>query len=155
MNLDKWSYLLVGVYWFSTCYPFFWCHSSVKSLSHVRLFATPWTAARSAFLSINSWSFLKLMPIESVMPSKHLHQMPSPFDAYSFLIFLPVVRIGLTSVCPNLNPSLRCNFPSIPLSLWFSEYLGRNYCISLFGEKKNNNNKWWRVHREITGSLRS
>ena len=47
--------------------------SSVKSLSHVRLFATPWTAARQASLSItNSWSLLKLMSIESVMPSHHL-----------------------------------------------------------------------------------
>ena len=46
--------------------------SSVQSLSHVRLFATPWTAACQAFLSItNSWSLLKLMPIESVMPSSH------------------------------------------------------------------------------------
>ena len=47
--------------------------SSVQSLSHVRLFATPWTAARQASLSItNSWSFLKLTSIESVMPSNHL-----------------------------------------------------------------------------------
>ena len=47
--------------------------SSVHSLSHVRLFATPWTAARQAFLSItNSWSLLKLMSIESVMPSNYL-----------------------------------------------------------------------------------
>ena len=47
--------------------------SSVQSLSHVRLFATPWTAARQASLSItNSWSPPKLMPIESVMPSSHL-----------------------------------------------------------------------------------
>ena len=47
--------------------------SSVQSLSHVRLFATPWIAARQASLSItNSWSLLKLMPIESVMPSNHL-----------------------------------------------------------------------------------
>ena len=34
--------------------------------------ATPWTAAHEAFLSINSWSLLKLMSIESVMPSNHL-----------------------------------------------------------------------------------
>ena len=47
--------------------------SSVQSLSHVRLFATPWTAARQAFQSItNSWSLLKLMSIESVMPSNYL-----------------------------------------------------------------------------------
>ena len=47
--------------------------SSVQSLSRVQLFVTPWTAARQASLSItNSWSLLKLMFIESVMPSSHL-----------------------------------------------------------------------------------
>jgi len=47
--------------------------SSVQSLSLVWLFATPWTAARQASLSItNSQSLLKLMSIESVMPSNHL-----------------------------------------------------------------------------------
>ena len=48
--------------------------SSVQSLSHVRLFATPWTAVRQAsLLSItNPWSPPKLMCIESVMPSSHL-----------------------------------------------------------------------------------
>ena len=47
--------------------------SSVQSLSHVQLFATPWTAAHQASLSItSSWSLLKLMSIESVMPSNHL-----------------------------------------------------------------------------------
>ena len=47
--------------------------SSVQSLSHVRLFATPWTAAHQASLSItNSQRLLKLMSIESVMPSNHL-----------------------------------------------------------------------------------
>ena len=49
------------------------CISSVQSLSHVRLFATSWTAARQASLSItNSWSLLKLMSIESVIPYNHL-----------------------------------------------------------------------------------
>ena len=47
--------------------------SSVQLLSRVQLFAAPWTAARQASLSItNSWSLLKLMSIESVMPSNHL-----------------------------------------------------------------------------------
>ena len=47
--------------------------SSVQSLSRVWLFATPWIAARQASLSItNSRSSLKLMSIESVMPSSHL-----------------------------------------------------------------------------------
>ena len=45
----------------------------VQSLSHVLLFATPWSAAHQASLSFTiSWSLLKLMSIESVMPSNHL-----------------------------------------------------------------------------------
>ena len=56
----------------------YWCiqnadFSSVQSFSHVWLFATPWTAARQPSLSItNSRSLLKLMFIESVVPSNHL-----------------------------------------------------------------------------------
>ena len=47
--------------------------SSVQSLSHVQFFATPWTAAHQASLSItNSQSLLKLMSTESVMSSNHL-----------------------------------------------------------------------------------
>ena len=46
---------------------------AVQLLSHVWLFATPWTAARQASLSFTaSWSFLKLMSIESVLASNHL-----------------------------------------------------------------------------------
>ena len=59
------------------------------SLSHVQLFATPWTAACQASLSItNSWSLLKLMSIESVMPFNH-HTLCRP------LILLP-------SIFPNI-----------------------------------------------------
>ena len=62
--------------------------SSLQLLSHVRLFATPWTAACQASLSItNSRSLPKLMSIESVMPSSHLilchplHLLPSIFPS--------------------------------------------------------------------------
>ena len=59
--------------------------SSVQSLSHVRLFATPWITACQASLSItNSRSLLKLMSIESVMPSNH-------FIICQPLFFLPSV----------------------------------------------------------------
>ena len=61
---DLW-YLLFRVY----CLQFSW----VQPLSCVRLFATPWTAARQASLSFTiSRSLLKLISIESVMPSNHL-----------------------------------------------------------------------------------
>ena len=56
-------------FWSFFCIQF----SSVQSLSHVQLFASPWTAVRQASLSItNSQSLPKLMSIESVMPSNHL-----------------------------------------------------------------------------------
>ena len=49
--------------------------SSVQSLCRIRLYATPWIAARQASLSItNSRSLLKLMALDSVMPSSHLIQ---------------------------------------------------------------------------------
>ena len=62
--------IVKDVYWFSQSG---FTISSVQSLSHIQLFATPWTSARQASLSItNSWSLLKLISIESVMPSSHL-----------------------------------------------------------------------------------
>ena len=56
---------------------------SVQSLSHVSLFVTPWTAARQSFLSsTSSWSLLKLMSVESVIPSIHpLLLLPSIFPS--------------------------------------------------------------------------
>ena len=61
-------------YSFLVMYVFGFIHfSSVQSLSHVQLFMVPWTTARQASLSItNSQSLLKLVSIESVMPSNHL-----------------------------------------------------------------------------------
>ena len=60
----------------------------VQSLNHARLFVTAWTAAHQASLSFTiSWSLLKLMSIESVMPSNHLviccplHFLPSIFPS--------------------------------------------------------------------------
>ena len=55
------------------CYKLKNSFSSVQSLSRVRLFVTPWIAARQASLSItNSWSSFKLTSIKLVMPSSHL-----------------------------------------------------------------------------------
>ena len=60
--MEKWKMLFVLLQF-----------TSVQSLSHVRHFATPWTEACQASLSItNSQSLFKLMSIESVMPSSHL-----------------------------------------------------------------------------------
>ena len=64
--------------------------SSVQSLSRVQLFATPWTAAHYASLSItNSQSLLKLMSIELVMPSSHL-TLCCP------LLLLPSIFLSIT-----------------------------------------------------------
>ena len=67
----KWRNFLRSV-WFKWHFSTSHCQFS-SVLSHVQLFATPWTAACQASLSItNSRSFLKLTSIESVMPSNHL-----------------------------------------------------------------------------------
>ena len=73
--------------------------SSVQSLSRVQLFATPWTAARQASLSItNSQSLLKFMSIKLVMPSSHLilcHPLlpPSVFPSIRVFSNESVLRI--------------------------------------------------------------
>ena len=57
----------------NTFYTNFCISGSVQSLSHVRLFAAPWTAAHQLSLFItSSWRVLKFLSIESVMPSNHL-----------------------------------------------------------------------------------
>ena len=64
--------------------------SSAQSLSRVWLYATPWTAARQASLSItNSWSLPQLKSIESVMPSNHL------------ILYHPLLLL------PSIFPSIR------------------------------------------------
>jgi len=78
--------------------------SSVQSLSHVRFFATPWTAARQASLSItNSWSLLKLMSIQLVTTSNHLNCYP---------LLLP----------PSIFPSIRVFSSESVLHIRWPEY---------------------------------
>ena len=89
--------------------------SSVQSLSHVRLFATPWTAAHQASLSItNSRSLLSLISIESVMPSNHLilcHPLllpPSIFPSIKVFSSESVLRIkwpNYWSISFSISPS--------------------------------------------------
>ena len=72
--------------YFNKAVPKSFIYGSVQLLSRVWLFVTPWTAARQAFLSItNSWSLLRLMSIESVMPSNHFilfHPLSSYLQAF-------------------------------------------------------------------------
>ena len=80
---------------------------SVQSLSCVRLFVTPWTAAHQATLSItNSQSLLKLMTIDSVMPSNHLILCCS-------LLLLP-----------SIFPSIRVFSSESALCIRWPKYLG-------------------------------
>ena len=89
--------------------------SSVQSLSRVWLFVTPWTVARQASLSItNPWRLLKLMSIESVMPSTHLNRchpflfLPSIFPSISVFSHESVLYIRWPkywSFSFNISPS--------------------------------------------------
>ena len=89
--------------------------SSVQLFSHVRLFATLWTAACQASLSItNSRSLLKLMSIESVMPSNHLILccplllLPSIFPSIRVFSSESVLLIRWPKYCSfsfNISPS--------------------------------------------------
>ena len=86
--------------------------SSVQSLSHLQLFVTPWTAARQASLSItNSQSLLKLMSIESVMPSNHLILyrplllLPSIFPIIKVFSNESVLHIKSISFSFSISPS--------------------------------------------------
>ena len=89
------------------------CISSVQSLSHVRFFATPWTAARQASLSIiNSRSPPKPMSIESVMPSNHL--------ILCHLLLLP----------PSIFPSIRVFSNESALRIRWQKYWSFSFKIS-------------------------
>ena len=96
-------------------YHFTWSvqFSSVQSLSHVQLFATPWTAAHQASPSItNSWRLLKLMSIKLVMPSNHLI-LCHPF----FLL-------------PSIFPSIRIFSNKSALHIRWPQYWSFSFNIS-------------------------
>ena len=91
--------------------------SSVQSLSHVRLFATPWTTARQASLSItNSRSLLKVISIESVMPSTHL------------ILCYPLPLL------PSIFPSIRVFSNESALCIRWPKYWSFSFNISLSNE---------------------
>ena len=90
--------------------------SSVQSLSRVQLLVTPWTVARQASLSItNSWSLLKLMSIESVMPSNHL------------ILCRPLL------LPPSIFPSIRVFSESV-LQIRCLKYWNFSFSLSPFNE---------------------
>ena len=86
--------------------------SSVQSLSHVQLFATPWTTAHQVSLSVtNFWSLLKLMPIELVMSPNHLILcrplllLPSFFPSIRVFSNESALRIRYWSFSFSIRPS--------------------------------------------------
>ena len=87
--------------------------SSVQSLSHVRLFATPWIAARQASLSItNSWSSPKLTSTKSVMPSSH------------FILCRPLLLL------PPIPPSISVFSNESTLRMRWPKYWSFSFSIS-------------------------
>ena len=116
-----------------------WC-LSVQSLSHVWLFATPWTVARQASLSItNSWNLLKLMCIESVMPSNHLILCRS--------LLLP----------PSILLSMRVFSNESVLHIRWPKYWSFSFNISPFNEYSGRisfRTDWLEVHA-VQGTLKS
>ena len=96
--------------------------SSIQSLSHVRLFATPRTKARQASLSnTNSQSLLKLLSIESVMPSNHL--------ILCHPLLLP----------PSIFPSIRAFSNESALCIRWAKYWGFSFNISPSNEYSTEN----------------
>ena len=91
--------------------------SSLQLLRHVQLFATPWTAACQASLSItNSWSLLKLMSIASVMPSNHL------------MLCRPLLLL------PSIFPSIRVFSNASALHIRWPKYWSFSFKIRPFSK---------------------
>ena len=87
--------------------------NSVQLLGHVQLFATPWTAASQASLSItNTWSLLKLLSIESVMPSNQL------------ILCRPLLLL------PSIFPSIRVFSNELVLPIRWPKYWSFSFSIS-------------------------
>ena len=85
----------------------------VQLLKHLQIFLTPWTSAFQAFLSFtNPWSWLKLMSIESVMPSNH------PILCFSLLLL------------PSIFPRIRVFSNESPLHIRRSNYWSFSFSIS-------------------------
>ena len=105
-------------------------NSSVQLLSHVRFFVTPWTAARQASLSItNSQSLLKLISVESVMPSNHLI-LVIPFSS-CLEYFLASGSFPMSQFFASAGQSIGASTSVLPMNIqdWFP--LGLTGLISL------------------------
>ena len=114
--------------------------ASVQSLSCVRLFATPWITARQASLSITtSQSSLKLIYIESVMPSSHL------------ILCRPVLLL------PPIPPSIRVFSNESPLRMRWPKYWSFSLSLSPSNEYLGlvSFRMDWLNHLAVKGTLKS
>ena len=114
--------------------------SSVQSLSHVQLFATSWTAARQASLSIaNSRSLFKLMSIESVLPSNHL------------ILCHPLLLL------PSIFPSIRVFSNESVLLIRWPKYWNFSFSISPSNEYSGliSFRMYWLDLLAVQGTLKS
>ena len=114
--------------------------SSVQSLSCVQLFATPWTAARQVSLSItNSQNLLKLISIESVMPSNHL------------ILCRPLLLL------PSIFPSIRVFSNKSVLHIMWPKYWSFSFSISLSSEYSGLTSFRidWLDHLAVQGTLKN
>ena len=103
-----------------------WLISSIQLLSCVRLFATPWTAARQTSLSItSSQSLLRLMSIKLVMPSNHL------------ILCRPLLLL------PSVFPSIRVFFNESALHIRWPKYWSFGFSISPSNEYSMNIQDWF------------
>ena len=106
--------------------------SSVQSLSRVRLFMTPWTPARQAYLSFtNSQGSPKLMTIESVVPIQPCHLLSSPSPPALNLSQYQSFQMSqfFASGGQSIGVSASTSVPSMNIQDWFP--LGWNCLISL------------------------
>ena len=101
-------------------------YSSVQSLSHVQLFATPWTAALQA-----SWSLLKLLSIESVMPSNQLILCSSLLLPLSIFPSIRSFQMSQFFTSPGQSTGVSASASVLPMKIqdWFP--LGWTGWISL------------------------
>ena len=112
-------YMYLCEFFFHTCLftlffvPIYIFSQSVQSLSRVWLFATPWTAASQASLSItNSWSPPKPISIQSVMPSNHL------------ILCCPLLLL------PSIFPRIRVSSNELALCIRWPKYWSFSFSIS-------------------------
>ena len=128
----------MAVRFFTTVLP-----QSVQSLSHVQLFVTPWIAACQASLPItNSWSLLKLMPIESLMSSNHLSHPLSSWEAPNKLVQFSSVAQS----CPTLCDPMDCSLPGSSVHEIF-QARGLEWVAISFSRGSSRPRDWTRVSR--------